>query len=534
VQENREGLVYLLLANGSDIFAADNAGISPFDRAMAQGGRVLYALITPETVLQSDSAGNAMLHAAVKNRGAPELAGRILDNRAFINARNKEGDTALHLAVRQNQKETGELLISRGADIFAPNSSGESPLFIAFCTFSSRHWIVNSQTVQARDSLGNSILHYAAQWKQDAHILFLIQSGISTEAANATGETPLFIAAKYNGASTIKTLIAANANLNTRDNLGNSALHAAVRWNAPFAATALLDMGIDINAHALSGKTPLHDAVRLGMTSLENMLINCGADMEVRDADGNTPFMESVLAGYPTSIERLAERGAEPMTRNIRGDTPLHIAVAMERGDLVNQLLGMGVSIHARNTMNRTPFQISLSVSPRMVSTLLTKDRINGPDDFGNSVLHIAIQEKANAPLVRLIVEQGCRLSAVDSNGRTPLRLAVETGCWEAAKLLADSGSDPFSVAADGKTPAEIAIAKGNAGIQSLFSGRAVNARDSSGNTILHYAARQGTPACISLLLELGANKTIKNIAAESPRDIALRWNLRDNAVLLN
>jgi ankyrin repeat protein len=495
----------------------------------------LDALITAETVHQSDSAGNTLLHGAVKNRTNPEILGLILDHKALVNARNKEGDTALHLAVRLDQKENGELLISRGADIFAPNSNGESPLYLAFATAGGvRRWMINPQTVQARDGLGNSILHYAAQWKLDSQISFIVQSGVPTEAANATGETPLFLAVKYNSPSTVRALLASGANLNARDSIGNSVLHAAVRWNARDTALTLLDSGIDINTHSLNGKTPLHDSVRLGMIDIENLLVSRGADLEVRDADGNTPLMESVMAGYPLSLERLAEKGADPMTRNIRGDTPLHIAVAMERSDLVNQLLRAGVSIHARNTRNRTPFRIALGVSPRMVSTLLTKDRINGPDDFGNSALHIALQERAALNMVKIIIDQGGRLSTVDSNGRTPLRFAVDLGTWDVVKILADAGSDPFSTAVDGKTPAEIALAGGSEGIHAVFSGKGINAKDPSGNTILHYAARQGKPEAITLLLELGANKSIRNIAAESPADIARRWRQNQAAAMLN
>jgi ankyrin repeat protein len=536
VEENRTGIIPLLLSYGSDVFAADNSGVTPFDRAMRNNEAALSALITPETVHQNDSAGNTLLHAAVKNRGNPNLIGLILDQRALVNARTKEGDTALHIAVRMNQPENGEFLISRGADIFAANSTGESPLYLALVSSGGvRQWMFNSRTITARDGLGNSMLHYVAQWKLDAYIPFLIQRGLPVEAANATGETPLFMAVKNDGPSTVKTLLDAKANLQARDSFGNSVLHAAVRWNAKNSALTLIDAGIDINAHSLSGNTPLHDALRLGITDIEVILINRGADLEVRNADGNTPFMEAVMAGYTGSMERLGDRGADPMTRNVRGDTPLHAAVAMERFDLTSVLLRMGVSIHARNTRNRTPFQTALSVSPRMVSTLLTKDRINGSDDFGNSALHIAIQEKAHPSIMKIIIDQGARQSAVDSNGRTPLRLAVDMGAWESAKLLADSGgSDPFSAAGDGKTPAEIALAKGPDGVYALFSGKAINARDASGNTILHYAARQGKPDIISLLLELGANKSLKNIAAESPADIARRWNHLENMALLN
>jgi len=101
-------------------------------------------------------------------------------------------------------------------------------------------------------------------------------------------------------------------------------------------------------------------------------------------------------------------------------------------------------------------------------------------------------------------------------------------------KILADAGSDPFSTAVDGKSSAEIAIVRGRDAIQAVFSGKAIEARDPSGNTVLHYAARMGKPEAINLLLELGANKRVRNISSESPADIAIRWNNRDNAVLLN
>jgi ankyrin repeat protein len=535
IQENRPTAIGPLLAYGSDIFAADNGGVTPFDRALRENSPLLAALITTESVQQSDSAGNTMLHAAVKNRANLNIVGRILDQKALVNARNKEGDTALHLAARLNEAETGELLLARGADIFAPNSRGESPLYLAFTSPGGiRRWMINPMTLEARDGMGNTVLHYAAQWKMDAYIPFIIQQGARPDAANATGETPLFMAVKYDGASTVTILKNSGANIFARDALGNSVLHAAVRWNAQGAAGTLIDAGIDVNCHTLAGNTPLHDAVRLGITELETLLIRRGARLEVRNADGNTPFMEAVMAGYLGSMERLADLGADPLTRNVRGDTPLHMAVIAERFDLAGPLLGWGASIHARNAQNRTPFQIALNTSPRMVSILLTKDRIYGADDFGNSALHIAVQERVRPAVLTTIIDQGGRLTSVDSAGRTPLRLAVDNSAWGLAKVLADAGSDPFSAAGDGKTPAELALDRGGDGVRALFSGRGIRAQDPSGNTVLHYAARSDNPELISLLLELGANKHVRNIAAESAADIAQRWNRRENAALLN
>jgi len=535
VRESRLMLIPLLLAKGSDIFAADNSGVTPFDYAMKIKGPVLDALITPETAQQKDSAGNTILHLAVKNKGDAVIIGKIIQQNANINARNREGDTALHIAARMNQKEAGEYILSKKANIFYANSIGESPLYIALTHPSGvLQWMFTSETISAHDGLGNTMLHYAALWKMDKHIPFIIQRGVSTEAANATGETPLFWAVKYDGASTIKVLLAANANLHARDSLGNSVLHAAVRWNAKNSVNSLLSAGIDANVHSLDMTTPLHEAVRLGITDIAVVLIKHGADLEVRDAGGNTPFMEAVKASQIDTVTLLARMGANPMTRNVNGDTPLHAAIAREDSVTVKALLSMGVSIHARNTRNRTPFQIALNNYPEMVPILLTKDRVNLSDDFGNSPLHIAIQEKVPASTLSVIIEKGTRLSAIDSNGRIPLRLAADMSNWELARVLADAGSDPFLPAVDNKTSGEVAIVRGGDAIRAVFSGRSINAKDVSGNTILHYAARMGKPETISLLLELGAAKNAKNISAESPADVAIRWNNRENAALLN
>ena len=534
IQEKRENLIPVLLAYHSEIFAADNSGVTPFDLAAKSNDNIINLLFTnDETMRQRDGDGNTMLHCAIKNSSNSELIGRILDQNVIIDSRNRDGDTALHIAVRMNQRDNGEFLISRTASIFSINSSGESPLYIAFTASDGlREWIINPATIIAKDGLGNNMLHYAAQWNLDAIIPVIIRNGISVEEANATGETPLFLA--INNPSTIRTLVANNANLNARDTQGNSILHAAVRWNAVNSAALLVTLGIDINVHSLTGNTPLHDAVIRGMDQIETILINSKANLEVRNIEGNTPLMEAVRLGKFSSADKLARNRADPNTRNISGDTPLHLAVGMERYDLVNLLLGLGTSIHARNTRNRTPFQISLSISPRMASALLTSGRIAASDDDGNSVLHIALRERVTEDYIRAIISQaGVRLDAVDNNGKTPLRIAVDSNLFEAAKIIADAGADPFLAAVDNKSPAEISFSKGDECIRALFSGRAINSRDSSENTILHYAARYGTPEAISLLIELGANKTIRNISSELPVEIALRWDRRENAEIL-
>jgi len=534
VEEKRKEIIPLLLAYGSEIFAAENSGITPFALSVRDGEEIFEMLVTEETVNQRDGAGNTILHSVIRNRGNPRHIGMILDKRAIVDARNREGDTALHIAVRLNLREDGEYMISRGASIFSANAAGDSPLYNALTSSGGiRYWIINPNTTGAKDGLGNNMLHYAANWKLNNAIPAIIQRGVPVESVNATGETPLFMAVKANSPSTIKALLDNRANIKATDSQGYNLLHAAVRWNAVDSASFLIACGIDINAHSLSGDTALHLSVSLGLIDIYSLLVASGANLEVRNIDGNTPFMEAVKTGLMPTIEKLANNGADPNTRNIRGDTPLHFAVSAGRQDIVTQLLRMRANIHARNTMNRTPFQIALGISSRMTSLLLTKDRVNTPDDMGNSVLHIALQEKSSPEIIKAIINRGGRINAVDNNGKTPLRTAVDLGLYDQAKILADAGADPFITAVDNKSPADIAFTKGEPCIRALFSGTAINAKDNSSNTILHLAARFGTPQIIATLLELGANKNIRNISSEIPVDIAIRWNRSDNAELL-
>jgi ankyrin repeat protein len=538
VQENRIDSIGALLQHKSDMFAADNNGVTPFELALRGNSPVVPALITEETALQSDSQGNTALHIAVAAHADTAITGLILDRKAPVNVRNKAGDTALHFAVRDDLQATGELLIARGADIFANNANGESPLYLSFPEKippgKVRQWMVNPDTIRARDGAGNSILHYVAQWKLDAQIPMIVSRGVNPNVPNAMGEPPLFMAVKVDSRNTVLALLAAGAHIDARDSQGNNSLHAAVRWNAVNAAQTLIGRAANVNAHALNGKTPLHDAIRWGIIRMETLLIGNGADLEVRDNEGNTPFMEAIIAGYIASAERLSEIGVDVTTRNNRGDTPLHIAVAQDRLDLVVLLLGWGAKIHARNILEKTPFQVALATSSRMVSALLTPQWIGMSDDDGRSPLHIAVLSNADAETLRVIIDMGARVSSVDLDGKTPLHLALERDKWDHAKLLADGGSNVFAVAGDRKTPAEIALAKGRNAINALFSGRAIAAQDPAGNTILHYAAQLGAPNLVSLLIELGASKSVRNISSESPGDVALKWRRSDIAALLN
>ena len=145
----------------------------------------------------------------------------------------------------------------------------------------------------ACDGIGNTPLHYAAEWKLDNAVISLIQKGANVNAINSNGESALFSAVKADSPSIISILVEngiitdTRSNL-TRDYLGNTPLHSAVRWNALNAAQSIISLGFDVNAQNLSGKTALSDTCRSDKKEMANLLIENGANVNATDCQGKS------------------------------------------------------------------------------------------------------------------------------------------------------------------------------------------------------------------------------------------------------
>ncbi len=521
----RDKLVPVLLEGGANIFAADDEGKTPFDAALATGGALVSAFITPKTVGARDDTGATPLHVAVATGASPSIVASIIEAKADVVARDKAGDTPLHIAVRKDLPALGTLLIANGADIFATNSSGASPLKLAATNENGfQTWILTKKTIDAKDGLGNSILHYAALWRLNDAIPIIIEKGCAVDARNATGETALFNAVRSDSPDTVTVLSTAGANLEARDALGNTAMHAAVRWNVIRCARALVQAGADASARNLSGKTPLHDAVRLGMANFESFLITQGADIEARDLQGATPLMEAIDSGSSGAVERLMDRGASPVSRDNQGRTALHRAVEARRVDIATILLSKGASVNAQDGNGDSPLRMAITVGGTIADALVTKDRVGVADDEGKTPLLIALEEDASEQLLESFLSRGARVNARDALGRTALHYALAKSRLDFVKILAEAGADPFAEDAQGTTATGMALTQGAEAVAALFGPKTINAQDAIGNTVLHYVARMGTPENATQLIALGASPNVRNASGEIPLQTAVRW----------
>lgn len=524
---------------GADINAEDMDGNTPLTRALESPDiTMLQTLVTPRNVLSKDSAGNTPLHIAIIKDSPFEYVKYLVDTGADVNARNKDGDSVLFLAVNKNKRDVGDLLLSRNADIFASNTDNNSPLRLALTRGGEvQEWLITSQTLNASDGSGNTPLHYACEWKLDDALLALIQKGADVNAVNANGESALFSAVKADSPSTINILVEngivtdTRSNL-TRDHLGNTPLHYAVKWDSLQAAQSILSLGFDVNAQNLSGKTALSDCCRSNKRDMAILLITNGANVNAADVTGRTVLIDAIQSGSETMVSLLLANGANPQIQEMNGRNAYHEAALSANLNIINLIRDAGGNPLSRDSYGDSPFSLVLNYDESIIRAVLGGNK-NIVDSDGNTPVHIAVDKNVSSSRLAMLINMGYPVSQRNGKGMTPLNTAVKNGQRELALTLIRSGADPFIATINGDSALTNAFRNGNVEILDAICKYNANDADTAGDTILHYAARMANAAQVSHLLELGLDRMAKNLSGETPAEMAARWNRPEIAGLL-
>ena len=146
---------------------------------------------------------------------------RALVQRGFdANARSPQGQTALHLALRdQSWRVAQALWASAALDVNAVNASGETPLMMAALRGDldwARRLVDRGAKVQ-KD--GWSPLHYAATGPEPKIVALLLDRGAPIDATSPNRSTPLMMAAQYGAEANVDLLLARGADVRLRNDL---------------------------------------------------------------------------------------------------------------------------------------------------------------------------------------------------------------------------------------------------------------------------------------------------------------------------
>ena len=149
--------------------------------------------------LLTDTDGDTPIHIAVKEKVSMDYFQIVMKKKYPVNKRNKNGETALLLAVQNSQKEITRALLSEGADPFIVNNKGVSAIMEIFTNHTDFVPIAAEFSLKQTDTLGEGMLHYAAKFA-DVQTLkdLLALPGIKLDVKNTAGETPYQIALRWN------------------------------------------------------------------------------------------------------------------------------------------------------------------------------------------------------------------------------------------------------------------------------------------------------------------------------------------------
>lgn len=179
---------------------------------------ILYVVVA--TWISTTNAGAYEDFFQAVNRDDGDTVATLVKRGFDVNSRNADGQTGLHLALRdQSSRVTNALWADRGLDVNAVNGKGETPLMMAALRGElewSRRLIERGAKVHKE---GWSPIHYAATGPEPRVVALLLDRGAPIDAPGPNRSTPLMMAASYGAEANVDLLLARGANKRLRNDV---------------------------------------------------------------------------------------------------------------------------------------------------------------------------------------------------------------------------------------------------------------------------------------------------------------------------
>jgi ankyrin repeat protein len=229
-------------------------------------------------------------------------------------------------------------------------------------------------------------------------------------------------------------------------------LHRAAKENRVDIARLLIERDADIEANDGNYNTPLHYAKNV---SIATLLIECGAKVEAKNGAGFTLLHMAAWHGYFGIARLLIERDADIDAKDNLGRTPLHLAAKENRVGIARLLIERDADIEAKDGNGRTSLQHAATHYSLDFADLLIDSGadIDALDYHSWTALHIS-KQRNSLGLPRRDARPD--IEFIDSEGNTPLLVAVKSHFLSIAKQLAYNGANCEAVDGEGKTILEV------------------------------------------------------------------------------
>lgn len=144
----------------------------------------------------------------------------------------------------------------------------------------------------------------------------LIEKGANMYAGNSANWNPLMLACAYGHYQLVEYFISVGMDINLHNANGCTALMiSCVRGHVPIVQL-LIRFGVEINAFNLTNHTAVIVSSWYGYAYITFVLLNCDANINCATLDGKTPLIWATEYGHTTTVQLLLERGADPFIKD--------------------------------------------------------------------------------------------------------------------------------------------------------------------------------------------------------------------------
>lgn len=215
-----------------------------------------------------------------------------------INARDKNGKTALILAAWRGDLPAVQKLLSKGADVL----------------------IV--------DNLGDNALHYAARQNNTEVLSAILKTPVDKNLKSKSGykQTPLFTPAEVGNIPVLSMLLQNGCQPNVYDKGKFTPLQWAAQQGKTNAIQLLLKHGANPNTSSSKGITPLISASISGVLQSVALLLKAGAKIDATAKNGYTALIYAAYYGHADIVQYLLNNGADKGIKTLKNETALFIA----------------------------------------------------------------------------------------------------------------------------------------------------------------------------------------------------------------
>ncbi len=216
---------------------------------------------------------------------------KFISAKFAADARNAEGDSALHAAAAAGAQGAADFLLNCGLAVDLRGAAECTPLMAA---------VLGDQTEMVR---------------------WLLRQGADPSLKDRDGFKPLMLAVREGRPAAVGELAAYH-----REDLDSALLLAALVGRAD-VIDALTNFGASVYARMEDGRTPLMIAAENGHADAVKLLIDIGASRFTSDPDGRTAADLATTSGHP-EIAALISR--DPLPAELALESPAEIAKSMD------------------------------------------------------------------------------------------------------------------------------------------------------------------------------------------------------------